>query len=154
MGAYIYWHPSWANLFYGLRDEKGKYLLRPNPSVQEYFHLKMEPLLVVKACTDTKQVGNTPLIDCWYWKLIDHLFYVQIKDSSCFFPFASSPMTITTLIIFKCFFLFVYDIGYDKDKSDFQTHIYRQSPISFSLVNIMWMTKGNNHLRRICYQPC
>ena len=44
-------------------------------------------------------------------------------------------MTITTLIIFKCFFLFVYDIGYDKDKSDFQTHIYRQSPISFSLVN-------------------
>ena len=38
-------------------------------------------------------------------------------------------MTITTLIIFKCFFLFVYDIGYYKDKSDSQTHIYRQSQI-------------------------
>ena len=46
MGAYICWYLSWANLFFGLRDEKGKYLLRSNPGAYEYFHLKMEPLLV------------------------------------------------------------------------------------------------------------
>lgn len=40
---------------FGLRDEKGKYLLRPYPGVYEHlFPSKNGTVAGVKACTDTK----------------------------------------------------------------------------------------------------